>query len=154
MPKSAALERATPAAWRRPRASTDVTPKAEGTFNNYPSLITPLPPLVRKQRRLEGKIAPLTPLVEEEKAVRAEIDALLVAAGLGKGALVTCAGYDVTHVERVGTKRLNQDTLILQLVAAGLAKDKVIDILAASTETGDPFTWATVKPSKGAKVRT
>jgi hypothetical protein len=149
MPKSAARALEFP----RRREADVATPKAAGTFLEYPSLVTSLPPLVRKQRRLEGKIAPLAPLVDEEKAVRAEIDLLLVAAGLAKGELVTCAGYDVTHVERVGTKRLNQDTLILKLVAAGLAKDFVIDILAASTETGDPFSWATVKPSKGAKVR-
>lgn len=127
---------------------------ATPAFTDYPSLVDPLPPLVRKQRRLEQKIAPLTPWVEEEKALRAEIDALLVAAGLEKGEAVTCLGYDVTHVERVGTKRLNQDVLLLKLIAAGLAERLVVEILAASTETGDPSAWATVKPSKGAKVRT
>lgn len=147
-----------PSAWRprrRDREDPDAasSTSAAGTFRQYPSLVTSLPPLVRKQRRLEGKIAPLSPLVEEEKAVRTEIDALLVAAGLGKGDQVTCAGYDVTHVERAGTRRLNQDLLILKLVAAGLKQPLVVELLAASTETGDPFTWSTVKPSKGAKVR-
>jgi hypothetical protein len=122
-------------------------------FTAYPTLVDSLPPLVRKQRRLEAAIVPLAPLVDDEKAVRAEIDHLLIAAGLAKGDGVTCLGYDVTHCERVGSKRLNQDTLVLKLVAAGLAERLVIEILAASTETGDPSTWATVKPSKGAKVR-
>jgi hypothetical protein len=141
-------------AWRRPRdREADVTPKAAGTFLDYPSLVTPLPPLVRKQRRLEGKIAPLSLLVDEEKACRAEIDLLLVAAGIEKGKGVTCAGYDVTHVARAGTRRLNQDALVPLLVKAGLAQARVFEILAESTEIGDPFTWATVKPSKGAKVR-
>jgi hypothetical protein len=29
----------------------------------------------------------------------------------------------------------------------------VLDAIACCTETGDPSVWATVKPSKGAKVR-
>lgn len=123
-----------------------------GTYTQYPAL-APLPALVRRQRRLEGKIAPLAPLVEDEKAVRKEIDALLLTAGLGKGDSVTCHGYDVTHVERVGTSRLNQDVLILNLVAAGVDQQLVIEMLAASTETGDPSMWATVKPTKGSTVR-
>lgn len=153
MPKSSAARVHEFPHRKQQKAEVTATP-ADGTFRQYPALVTTLPPLVRKQRRLEAKIAPLTPLVEDEKACRAEIDALLVTAGIQKGEGVTCAGYDVTHIERKGTSRLNQDTLILALVAAGLAKDTVIDILAASTETGDPSTWATVKPCKGSKVRT
>jgi len=155
MPKSSAVR--VPAsspivAWRRRREPEVVKSTAIGTFLEHPSLAVPLPPLVRKQRRLEAKIAPLSVLVEEEKACRAEIDVLLVAAGIAKGKGVTCAGYDIAHVERVN-KRLDQDVLVLKLVEAGLAKERVFDILAESTEIGDPFTWATVKPSKGAKVR-
>jgi hypothetical protein len=149
-----ALATSTPTAWRSRSREVPKEPTAAGTFLDYPALVTPLPPLVRKQRRLEGKIAPLSLLVDEEKACRAEIDLLLIAAGIEKGKCVTCAGYDVTHVERVGTKRLNQETLIAKLIAAGLDQPQVLAILEASTETGDPFTWATVKPSKGAKVRT
>lgn len=118
------------------------------------SQLAGLPPLVRKQRTLEGKIVPIAPLIEEEKAVRAEIDALLVAAGLtvsGEG--VTCSGYDVQHNGRKGQSRLNADILTEQLVAAGVDRDLVLSILIDSTETGDPSAWATVKPSKGAKVR-
>lgn len=124
---------------------------AAGTYLRYPSLVDPLPPLVRKQRRLEESIVPLAALSADEKAVRGEIDALLVAAGTDS---VTCLGYDCTHIERKGTSRLNQDQLILKLVAAGLAERLVLEIVAASTEIGDPSAWATVKPSKGAKVRT
>ena len=122
-------------------------------FTDYPSLVEPLPTLVRKQRRLESKIAAVAKTIVDEKAVRAEIDLLLVAAGLEKGDCVTCLGYDVTHVERVGTSRLNQDALVVHLVAAGLAESRVREILQTSTEVGDPSAWATVKPSKGAKVR-
>lgn len=125
-----------------------------GTFENYPSLVEPLPPLVRKQRRLEATIAAVAETVIDEKAVRAEIDQLLIAAGLEKGESVTCLGYDVTHVERAGTSRLNQDVLIMRLVTAGVPEQLVREIVQASTEVGDPSAWATVKPSKGAKVRT
>lgn len=124
-----------------------------GTYADYPPLVVELPPLVRKQRRLEAQIAEVTPIVEDEKAVRKAIDALLVAAGLGKGEGVTCLGYDVTHVERAGSSRINPDRLIAKLAGAGLAMTLVLEIVTASTETGEPSAWATVKPCKGAKVR-
>ena len=122
-------------------------------YDVFSVLTADLPPLVRKQRRLEEAILPLTALTLDEKAVRAEIDALLITAGIQKGDGVTCLGYDVVHVDRGGTSRLNQETLIAQLVAAGVDRDLVDQVLQASTEVGPPFTWATVKPSKGAKVR-
>lgn len=124
-----------------------------GTYTRYPALIT-LPALVRKQRRLESKIAPIAPLIDDEKAVRKDIDALLVKAGIAKGDKVTCHGYDVAHVERVGTSRLNQDALIVHLEKAGLRREWIDARLAECTETGEPSMWATVKPSKGSKVRT
>lgn len=123
-----------------------------GTFTAHPEL-GGLPPLVRKQRTLEAKILPLAPLLEDEKLVRQAIDVLLIKAGILKGEHVTCNGYDVGHVERKGTDRLNQDMLAEQLVAAGLDRDVVARMLVDCTETGDPSRWATVKPSKGAKVR-
>lgn len=123
-----------------------------GTFTAHPEL-KPLPALVRRQRTLEAKISPLAPLVEDEKKIRYDIDSLLLAAGIAKGEHVTCNGYDVAHVERKGTDRLNQDMLAEQLVAAGLDRDRVAALLSDCTETGDPSLWATVKPSKGAKVR-
>lgn len=122
-------------------------------FTHYPAL-EGLPPLVRKQRRLEAAIVPLAPLVEDEKAVRKDIDALLITAGLTNGEGVQCVGYDVTHRERVGTSRLNQELLTLELVAKGLPRVTIEDILTRCTEVGDPSAWATVKPSKGSKVRT
>jgi hypothetical protein len=123
-----------------------------GSFTAHPELAA-LPPLVRKQRTLEAKIAPLAPLVEDEKKVRSDIDSLLLAAGITKSEHVTCNGYDVAHVERVGTSRLNQEALTLLLVKAGLSLDAIALAFTACTETGDPSMWATVKPSKGAKVR-
>ncbi len=120
-----------------------VTPKTVmGTWNAYPALAD-LPALVRKQRTLEGKLVPLKALEEDEKAVRAQIDALLVAAGVD---LVTCAGYDVTHHHRDGRRWINGDLL----AAAGVADETI----TLATVTGDPWSYATVKPSKGAKVRT
>ena len=124
-------------------------------FDTYPALVDDLPPLIRKQRRLEARIVLLVPLSEEEKALRKEIDALLVTAGITtSGAGVTCLGYDVCHNERKGHSRLDPDVLLVQLVAAGVDRNLVLRSIAASTEVGDPSTWATVKPSKGAKVRT
>jgi len=123
-------------------------------FTEYDTLEETLPPLVRKQRRLEAQIVLLVPLAEEEKALRKEIDGLLVAAGIDKGDGVQCLGYDVCHVERVGTSRLNQDALIAELVTnGGLRREWVDAMILRITEVGDPSSWATVKPSKGSKVR-
>lgn len=123
-----------------------------GTFADHAELLA-LPPLVRKQRTLEAKIAPLAPLVEEEKQVRKDIDDLLIAAKIAKGEHVTCNGYDVGHCERKGQTSLNAETLIAEMVAAGLNKNRALLIVTEASETGDPSHWATVKPSKGAKVR-
>lgn len=124
----------------------------QGTYTQYPQL-DGLPPLVRQQRTLERQILPLAQHVLDEKAVRASIDALLIAAGIAKGEGVTCNGYDVTHIERAGTSRLNGDVLTESLVHAGVDRLLVTSAISASTETGDPSTWATVKPCKGASVR-
>ena len=125
-----------------------------GTFTNYPTLVEPLPPLVRKQRRLEKKIAAVAADVVTEKAVRADIDLLLLAAGLKKSERVTCNGYDVIHNERDGQSSIDSVKLTELLVAAGVDRDLVVQIVTDSTETGDPAKFATVKPSKGSQVRT
>jgi hypothetical protein len=122
-------------------------------FEAYSLLTDALPPLVRKQRRLEAQILPLAALAEEEKTIRSEIDGLLIEADIKSNDGVTCLGYDVVHHERAGSTRMNQEVLYAQLVAAGLTKAVVDKILAEATERGDPSAWATVKPSKGSKVR-
>lgn len=123
-----------------------------GTYTTYPTLAE-LPPLVRKQRALEAKIVALTPLVDDEKMIRHQIDALLVTAGIVPGDSVTCNGYDVMHHLRNGSSRLNQAMLVAQLVAGGVDRDFLDRVVTASTETGDPSCWASVKPSKGTAVR-
>lgn len=122
-------------------------------YTRFPSL-RGLPALVRKQRRLETKIAPIVPLIDVEKGVRKSIDELLVVAGFIRGEGVTCLGYDVVHRDRKGQSSLNADKLTEQLVAAGVKRELVLQAITASTETGDPAQWAEVKPSKGSKVRT
>lgn len=119
------------------------------------SKLEPLPPLVRKQRRLEGQLVNEKgeSYVELEKAVRGQIDELLRAVGLQSGEGVTCLGYDVVHRERKGQASFDQTKAIEQLVGLGLERAKVEAVFAACTERGDPAKFAEVKPSKGAKVR-
>jgi hypothetical protein len=148
MPKSSAALQ-----FPRRREAEVVAPKAVGTFLAHPSLVVPLPPLVRKQRRLEGKIVALSPLEADEKALRKEIDQLLEHAGLKQAELVTCNGYDVTRRGQKGRSTINGVKLLEQLVAAQLDRAVAVKIILASTDTGDPSSWAEVKPSKGAKVR-
>lgn len=113
-----------------------------------------LPKLVRQQRRLEGKIAALGPLLEDEKAVRRSIDLLLVSAGIAKGDGVTCLGYDVVHNERKGQTSFDAENMVALLVRCGVDPEFVEFLVRDSTEIGEPSKFCTVKPSKGAKVRT
>ncbi len=123
-----------------------------GTYTAYPALAG-LPALVRKQRRLEAKLVPLVALIDDEKAVRKAIDALLIKVGLGRGERVTCYGYDVIHRGRDGQSSLNADKILEQLVAKGIDRALVLEVLFEATETGEPSQWAEVKPCKGSKVR-
>lgn len=123
-----------------------------GTYTTIPGL-SELPPLVKRQRSLEAKLVVLAPLVDDEKSVRQQIDRLLVAAGIVPGDAITCNGYDVLHNVRAGSSRLNPIIVRAQLIAKGVEPAVVEDVIASSTETGEPSTWATVKPSKGSKVR-
>lgn len=123
-----------------------------GPYTKFPAL-KDLLTLVRQQRKLEAKIAPLEALQADEKRVRAQIDERLLVLGVASNEGVTCAGYDVVHHERQGAARLNQDVLVEQLVAGGVDREFVQRCLEASTERGQPSSYATVKPSKGAKVR-
>lgn len=114
------------------------------TFEYYPGL-SALPPLVRKQRRLEKQLAPLAQLEKDEKAVRERIDALLKAEGLGNGEGVECLGYDVVHHEHKGNSFISRELLLAAGVPAETI-DKCIDRYK-------PKVFATVNPAKGAKVR-
>jgi hypothetical protein len=124
-----------------------------GTYTQHPTLLATLPPLVRKQRRLEARVAKVAQDVKDEKAVREEIDRLLLAAGLKKSQLVTCAGYDVLHNERDGRESLNPDMVTAGFVALGVDPEAVKQVVKDATETGEPAKFATIKPSKGARVR-
>lgn len=123
-----------------------------GTFTTYPALAT-LPPLVRKQRTLEAKILPLAAFVDLEKAVRKQIDALLIAAKIPAGEGVTCNGYDVDHHTRKGNTSLNAEAAAILFTLGGVDPEFVDFVLTTCLETGDSPLWATVKPSKGAHVR-
>jgi hypothetical protein len=129
-----------------------------GTFTNRPRLVHgDLAALVRKQRTHAKRVAKADAAVakdrELEKEQRAKIDALLIADGFTKGEVVTCNGYDVRHNERDGQTWINPDTLTELLVADGVDRDLLTARVTASTEHGDVVKFATVTPSKGAKVR-
>ena len=124
-------------------------PPPTGTFSEHP-ILQSLPALIRKQRRLEAQLRPLAHLENEEKAVRAQIDELLVAAGV---VAVTCAGYDVVHNTRAGKSSLDGEKVKALLVASGLDAEFVDQVLDQATDTGKPAQWATVRPMKGARVQ-
>jgi len=125
-----------------------------GTFANYPRLVKgDLPKLVKRQRTLASKISIVAQEIKDEKIVREQIDELLVAAGLKKSDVVTCNGYDVRHNERDGQVSIDGVKLTEQLVAGGVDRGFVGEVLADCTETGAVAKFATVTPTKGAKVR-
>lgn len=119
--------------------------KVLGDYSKQSTWLAALPTLVRRQRRLEKQIAPLERLAAKEKATRDLIDALLQRAGVQKGEAVLCLNYEVAHHERAGRTSVNAD----KLRGSGVPE---LDIQLA-TETGQPATFATVKPAKGATVR-
>lgn len=123
-----------------------------GAYTAFKTLAQ-LPTLVRKQRRLEHRIATVADDLEREKAVRTQIDELLVAAGLAKSEGVTCLGYDVVHHERAGQKRINGEELLKLLVAGGVDEEFAASAIAEATKEDERAKFATVRPSKGAKVR-
>ena len=133
--------------------SADKRVPVTGPVTKYPSLVRALPPLVETQRCLAAQIAAVAQAVKDEKQLRADIDVLLVKAGLQKSDVVTCAGYDVRHNEKAGSTSLNSDKLTEQLVAAGVDREFVAQVLKDCTETGEPSKFATVTPSKGATVQ-
>ena len=126
---------------------------AEGTFLKYPALVEPLPVLIRKQRTAAGKIATVAQAIKDEEVLRKDIDALLVRAGLQKSDVVTCMGYDVRHHERDGQARINPETVTAYLIALQWEPDAIAALLKATTDIGKPALFATVTPTKGAKVR-
>jgi hypothetical protein len=123
----------------------NVTPLAPpvGTFLKHPELDA-LPALVARQRKLAKRLAPLKDVEAADKALRAEIDGLLMAAGLGKGDAVTCNGFTVKHNERIGQERING----AELLAAGVA----VETVTACTHRDETARFATVDPMKGIDV--
>ncbi len=126
---------------------------ATGTFTQYPALVADLPPLVKAQQKVRRQIEPLKDLEAEDARYRKEIDALLIAAGLGKGESVSCGPFDVTHCERAGSPKLNRDLVKARFVAGGVDPDFVEQVLHDSTETGEPALFAKVEINKGAIAR-
>lgn len=114
---------------------------------------TDLLQLVRRERRLEAKVAPLADLAELAKATRKRIDQLLVAAGFKPKESTTCAGYQLTHTRRAGQTSFNDEKARAKFVEAGVDAELVDDILAACFETGDDVLFVAIKPMRGALVR-
>jgi hypothetical protein len=124
-----------------------------GQYTKFRQLVD-LGPLVRKQRTLAAKLGDdKGSYADQDKAVRKDIDALLVKAGLASGDGVVCNGYEVVHRTQKGRTSISEVTLTAALVALGLAADVVAKAIADSLETGDPSAWAEVNPAKHAKVR-
>jgi len=124
-----------------------------GSYTRYPALAD-LPPLVRRQRKFEALLGNEDgAYADQEKAVRKQIDSLLVDAGLVQGDVVTCNGYDVVRRGQKGRSSINVERLVESLVNAGLERASVLSLVLSATDTGDPSSWAEVKPSAGAKVR-
>jgi len=117
-----------------------------GSFLQHRELAD-LPRLVRKQRRLEKRIATLKveQLLADEKAARAAIHDRLVAAGIPQKGSVTCNGYDVIRRYQDGFTIVDVD----KLRVAGVPE---VDIQFASHKS-KAKDYAEVKPSKGAQVR-
>jgi hypothetical protein len=124
-----------------------------GTFTQHKVLRDTLPSLLVKQRTYAARLATVAGVEALDKAIRKQMDDLLVLAGLKKTELVTCGLYDVRHNERAGQRWLNPDLVTEKLAAAGVDRDLIADVLTDSMEDGDPSLFCDVKVTKGAVVR-
>jgi hypothetical protein len=122
---------------------------ATGTFTNHPRLKKDLPRLVKQQQAAAARIAVDPADVKAEKAIRAAIDALLIADDVANGDQVTCNGCVVTHVERAGQSRLDPE-LVHAYLLARVDAATADALITAWTITGDPAVYCTVKAEKGA----
>lgn len=127
-------------------------PLLTGTFTDYAGLEM-LPRLVRQQRTLARRLADMAQDEKDEKAVRVEILALLEAAGIKAKGSVTCIGYEVIHSTRAGQSWISPELVLELLVAAGVERELVAEVITKATVDGTPSKFATVRPEKGAKVR-
>jgi len=121
---------------------------ASGTFTNHPTLIKVLPPLVRKQRALAAKIAVDPQDVKDEKAVRGDIDALLVTAQFTNGDTVTCDGAVITHHVRAGAARLDPEPVDAYLEKT-VGRAEADALITLWTITGPDAVYCSVKEPKG-----
>jgi hypothetical protein len=124
-----------------------------GNFLDHPTLAeSPLPRLVREQQRLDARIGPrereLEPLIAKEKALRGQIDALLMQAGLGHLDAVTVNGLVVTHNKRRGQTKIDEAILVVGLTMAGVPEETVRKVLKAASTTSADVHFATVAPAK------
>lgn len=127
-----------------------------GDFAKYTTLAE-LPALVRQQRKYAALLVDKNgnKVVELEKAIRAQIDALLVACGFKSGDGVTCHGYAVVHREQRSQSRLDETKAVEQLVALGVDREAVVQVFKDCTTGGEPgaVKFCEVDPAPGAKVR-
>lgn len=126
----------------------------KGEYSKF-SKLEPLPPLVRKQRKLAAQLGDEHgSFVDQDKTVRTDIDELLVASGLAKGEGVLCLGYEVVHRERLGNLALKEDVFVERMFQEhGVDREKVRALLLACSGRGATAKWAEVDPPKAAKVR-
>jgi len=120
-----------------------------GTYLAFPALRTALSPLMRKERGYARRIAAVQSTVEKLKKNHAELDALLLLAGLKKSELVTWGPWDVRHNERAGQVSHDMVGLAVDLVAEGVPLERVKAIFKAREETGKPALFVTVTRTKG-----
>jgi hypothetical protein len=102
----------------------------QNTYTAWPSLVKPLPGLVRKQRTQAKKVAALAVHVEKDKALRCDIEALLKPLGFASNEGVTCNGYDVKHNERKGNT--TYDVVLL----GQLMQQKLVDLGMSRVDIG------------------
>jgi hypothetical protein len=111
---------------------------ATGTYLAHP-VLAGLPALIFRQQELKAQMAPLEALVAEEKAIRADIEALLIAAGV-EDEKVTVGQFTISRTEVDGAEFLSEDLLL----AAGVDAD----IIKAAKDRHAAYSYASVRKAK------
>jgi len=121
---------------------------ATGTFTNHPHLVKDFPRLLKEQRRLAKLIAVDPKDVKQEKAIRGDMDALMVADNFTNGETVTCDGAVITHHVRAGQARLDPEPVDAYLEKT-VGRAEADALITLWTITGPDAVYCSVKEPKG-----
>jgi len=130
-----------------------------GSYREHP-VLAELPMMITAQQAMKARIAAVAPIVIEEKAIREQMEALILVCDLpeklpnGKnGEWVTCGDYKVNRVKKPGQTKIDGGLLTAWLLDHEWDTDEIAACLKAVTVTGEPSSHVEVRLTTEARKR-